>query len=238
MAQSGQDMPAGQAGGASAGAWQQNPAENKREIDKREIIAIARAVAARRSYVVEYADIYDALRDVVEDDDEFDELEDKLYDDIVEGRIKNVYRFWGKCDSSECDIIIVTPDELSERRLKIIEELVELYRFRPYDCDEDERKELTRTLHNLIKMWFSDCRHVSSPAEAVYELAKSHSLEIEEEDYRDEWYAGSVYYKIENVDVRVVESVGYCSECKDFDVPSYDGIIDKCKSWHFEDDAD
>lgn len=64
------------------------------QIDKRAIVAIARAVAEKRSFVVWYGDIYDALRDIIEDD-EFHEVENKLYEDVVNGRIKNVYRFWG-----------------------------------------------------------------------------------------------------------------------------------------------
>ena len=232
MPEQGINVPAVEAGGASAGAWQQNPAE----IDKREIMAIARAVVEKRSYVVKYIDIYNALRDIVEDDDEFHELENKLYDDIVEGRIENVYRFGGKCDDSDCDVVIVTPGELSEKQLKIIEELIELYTFRLYDGDEDERSELTRTLHNLIKMWFSDCRYASSPAEAVYELAKKYTLEIEEEDDRDQWYVGKIYYSIEGIDVRIVKSTGYCTNCVDFYVDAYEGIVGKCTSWRFEDE--
>jgi hypothetical protein len=115
-------------------------------------MAVINAVTKRRSFVVWYGDIYDELRKMIENDDEFHEVENKLYEDIVEGRIKGVYRFWGTCDSSECDIIVVTPfDELDESQLKVLRELTELYRFRGYEGDEDEREELTLTLHNLIK---------------------------------------------------------------------------------------
>ena len=234
MPNQGINMAANGAAGASAGAWQQNPAE----IDKREIMAIARAVVEKRSYVVKYIDIYNALRDIVEDNDEFHELECKLYEDIVESRIENVYRFWGKCDDSDCDIVIVTPGELSEKQLKIVEELIELYTFRLYDGDEDERSELTQTLHNLIKMWFSDCRYASSPAEAVYELAKKYMLEVEEEDNRDQWYVGDIYYNVEGVDTRIVKSTGYCTNCVDFYVDAYENIVAKCTKWHFEGDVD
>jgi len=206
------------------------------QIDKRAIVAIARAVEKKRSFVVWYGDIYDALRNLIIEDDEFHEIENKLYEDVVNGRIKNVYRFWGTCDSSECDIVIVTPGELSEKQLKIVEELIELYTFRLYDGDEDERSELTRTLHNLIKMWFSDCRYASSPAEAVYVLAEKYMLDIEEEDDRDQWYVGKIYYSIEGIDVRIVKSTGYCTNCVDFYVDAYEGIVGKCTSWRFEDE--
>jgi len=226
------------AANGAAGAWGSLATESPKEIDKREIMAIARAVVEKRSYVVKYIDIYNALRDIVEDDDEFHELENKLYDDIVEGRIENVYRFGGKCDDSDCDVVIVTPGELSEKQLKIIEELIELYRFELYNGDEDERSELTQTLHNLIKMWFSDCRYASSPAEAVYELAKKYMLEVEEEDNRDQWYVGDIYYNVEGVDTRIVKSTGYCTNCVDFYVDAYENIVAKCTKWHFEGDVD
>ena len=202
------------------------------DIDKREIIAIINAVAKRRSFVVWYGDIYDELRNIVEDDDEFHEIENKLYEDIVDGKIKNVYRFWGTCDSSECDIVVVSPVELDERQLKILEELVRLYSFKRYDGDEDERGELTLTIHNLIKMWSSSCLKTSSPAEAVYNLAKAYGLEIEEEEHLDRWYAGNIYYTVERLDKRIVKSLWYCNDCVNFDTGN--NFIEKCKTWYFE----
>jgi hypothetical protein len=199
-------------------------------------MAVINAITKRRSFVVWYGDIYDELRKIIEDDDEFHEVENRLYEDIVEGRIKNVYRFWGTCDDSECDIVIVSPIELDETRLKIIEELTELYSFKGYDGDRDEREELTQTLHNLIKKWASGCLHMSGPAEAIYELAKNYGLEIEEEEDLDQWYAGKIYYRIEGLDTCVVKGISYCNDCVDY----YTGnnFIEKCKSWRFEDDED
>jgi len=211
------------------GAWQQ--------IDKRGIMAIINAVARRKSFVVWYGDIYDELRKLIEDDDEFHEVENRLYEDIVGHRIKNVYRFWGTCSGSECDIVVVSPVELGESRLKILEELSQLYSFKGYDGDdEEEREELTLMLHNLVKMWASGCTHMSSPAEAIYELAMNYGLEIEVEERLDRWYAGSIYYAVEGLDKRIVKSLWYCNDCIDFDTNN--NFIEKCKSWHFEDDED
>jgi len=208
--------------------------ERPAAVDKREVLAIINAVAKKRSFVVWYGDIYDALRDMIEDDDEFHELENKMYEDIVDGRIKGVYRFWGTCDSFDCDIVVVSPFELDESQLKMLKELSKLYSFNGYDGDEDEREELTQTLHNLVKMWASGCLKMSSPAEAIYELAKSYGLEIEEEEDLDRWYAGSIYYKIEGLGIRVVKDIGYCNDCVDFS--SNNNFIEKCKSWRFEDE--
>ena len=215
---------------------QQVQNETQTQIDKRAVIAIARAVAEKRSFVVWYGDIYDQLRGLIEDYDEFHEVENKLYEDVVEGKIKNVYRFWGTCGDSECDIVIVSPRELSEGKLKIIKELTQLYRFKDYDGDEDEREELTQTLHNLVKMWASGCMHISGPAEAIYELAKNYGLEIEEEERLDRWYVGQVLYRIEGLDVRIMEDIGYCNDCIDFDTNN--NFIEKCRSWHFEDETE
>jgi hypothetical protein len=205
------------------------------QIDRRAVIAIARAVEQNRSFVVWYGDIYRQLRDMI-GDDEFHEIENKLYEDIVEGRIKNVYRFWGPCSDSDCDIVIVSPVELNESQLKIIEELTELYRFKGYDGDEDEREELTQTLHNLIKMWASGCVNMSSPAESVYILAKNYGLEIDEEIQLDHWYAGKIYYDIESLNVRVVKELFYCNDC--INVSTNNNFIEKCAAWRFGDETE
>jgi hypothetical protein len=203
-------------------------------VDKRAVEAIIRAVEKKRSYVLWYGDIYDELRSLIDDDDEFHEIENRLYEDIVDGKIKNVYRFWGMCDSSECDIIVASPVTLDERQLKMLKELAELYSFKGYDGDRDEREELTQTIHNLIKMWSSSCLKMSSPAETVYMLAENYGLEIEEEEQLDRWYAGKVLYRIEGLGVRVVKSIGYCNDCVTFSTGN--SFIEKCRSWHFEDE--
>ncbi len=197
-------------------------------------MAIIRAVTKKRSFVVRYGDIYDELRDMINDDDEFHEVENTLYENIVD--IKGVYRFWGTCDSSECDIVIVSPVELDDEQLNILEELSRLYSFKAYDGDEDEREELTMTLHNLIKKWASGCLHMSSPAEAVVLLAKNYGLEIEQEENLNDWYVGQMFYRIEGLNVRVVKDIAYCNDC--IDVSTNDNFIEKCESWHFEDEID
>jgi len=214
----------------------QTQLQQTEQIDRRAVVAIARAVAKRRSFVVWYGDIYDELRSLIDDDDEFHEIENKLYEDIVDGKIKNVYRFWGPCDDSECDIIAVSPIELDENQLKMLKELAELYSFKGYDGDRDEREELTLVIHNLIKMWASGCLKLSGPAEAVYELAKNYGLEIKEEERLDRWYAGNIYYAVEGLDRRAIKSLWYCNDCVNFSTNN--NFIEKCKSWRFEDDEE
>ncbi len=206
----------------------------KDQVDKRAIAAIIRAIYDTRSFVVWYGNIYEPLRYMINDDDEFHEIENKLYEDIVEGRIKNVYRFQGPCGDSECDIVVISPIELDENQLKMLSKLTELYRFKGYDGDESEREELTQTLHNLVKMWASGCLRMSSPAEAVYMLARRYGLEIEEEEHLDRWYAGKVLYHIEGLDTRVVKWIDYCNDCIHFSTGN--NFIEKCVGWRFEDE--
>jgi len=217
---------------------QTQTSQQTEQIDRRAIIAIIRAITKRRSFVVWYGDIYDELRSLIDDDDEFHKIENKLYEDIAEGRVENVYRFSGPCGDSDCDIIIVSPRELSGDSLKIVSELVHLYRFKGYDGDKDEREELTQTLHNLVKMWNSGCVNMSDPAEAVFTLAKRYDVEIEihEDSHLDRWYAGEIYYTIEGLDKRIVKSLFYCNDCVDFSTSN--NFIEKCISWRFEDDED
>ena len=209
--------------------------ENQNQIDKRAIAAIIRAVYDTRSFVVWYGNIYESLRYMINDDDEFHKIENKLYENIAEMRIRNVYRFQGPCGDSDCDIIIVSPIELDKEKLKIVEELAQLYSFKGYDGNESEREELTVTLHNLVKMWASGCMHMSSPAEAVYVLAKNYGFEIREDVRLNHYYAGNIYYEIESLNIKLVKWVDYCNDCIHFS--SGNNFIEKCVGWRFEDES-
>jgi hypothetical protein len=161
------------------------------QIDKRIATAVIRAVAERNSFVVRYRYIYDQLDRLVEDDDEFYRLEDKMYEAISEGLLRSVYKFQGPCEDSDCEIVVVSPEPLSEEALKVIEYVASLYQFSPYD-GSDERREVDKIIHNFVKMQVSGCLEVASPAKAVYALAKAHGLTVQEEAQLDEWYTGKV----------------------------------------------
>jgi hypothetical protein len=200
------------------------------QIDKRIATAVIRAVAEKNSFVVRYRDIYDQLDGLVEDDDEFYGLEDRMYEAISEGLLYGVYKFPGPCEDSDCDVVVVSPEPLSEEALKVIEYITSLYQFSPYD-GSDERKEVDRTIHNFVKMQVSGCLEVASPAKAVYALASAYDLEVREEAQLDEWYTGKIVYKIEGLDKPVVKEVYYCNRCISF--PDSESFIEKCRSWRF-----
>jgi len=200
------------------------------QIDKRIVTAVLRAVAERNSFVVKYGDVYDQLDRLVEDDDEFYRLEDEAYEAISEGLLRGVYKFPGPCEDSDCDVVVVSPELLSEEMLKVIEHIAALYRFRPYD-GSGEREEVERVIHNFVKMQTSGCLETASPAKAVYALAKAHGLAVQEETQLDEWYTGKIVYKIEGLDKLVVKEVYYCNRCLSF--PDSENFIEKCRSWRF-----
>jgi hypothetical protein len=208
-------------------------AQAVQEVDRREIIAIIRAVAKARKFAVWYSDIYDELSAMIESDDEFHRLENKLYEDIAEGRIRHVYRVGSACDDSDCDIIVVAPGELSARQLEMLRELAQLYQFARWDASED-RDELDAVMHNLVKMWFSGCTKAASPAETIYTLARAYSLKIEEDSRLSDFdYRGSIYYGVEGLGVRLEKRVDYCNHCVDFPDASQ-SFVEKCTVWRFE----
>ncbi len=205
-------------------------AQIQTQIDKRIVTAVLRVVAERNSFVVRYSDIYDQLRTFVAGE-EFYELENKMYEAISEGLLRGVYKFSGHCGDSDCDVVVVSPEPLSREVLSVIEHLAGLYQFKLYDGSA-ERSEVTKVLHNFVKMQVSSCLEAASPAKAVYELAKAYGLAVQEEAQLDEWYVGKITYKIEGIDRPVVKEVYYCNRCLSF--PDNEQFIEKCRSWYFK----
>ncbi len=62
---------------------------SQQAIEKWEVVAITHAVEKNRSFVLWYGDVANELRNLVGDG--LQEAEVKLYEDVMEGRIKNVY---------------------------------------------------------------------------------------------------------------------------------------------------
>jgi hypothetical protein len=203
---------------------------NQTQIDRRIITAIIRAVAERGSFVVQYRDIYEQLNRIIKNSGEFYKLEGATYEAVSEGLLRGVYKFPGPCGDSNCDVVVVSPEPLSQEALKTIEYLTGLYQFKLYDGNE-ERGEVTKVLHNFVKMQTSTCLEAASPAKAVYELAKTYGLAVQEETQLDAWRVGKIIYKIEELDKPVVKEVYYCNRCLSF--PDDEQFIEKCRSWRF-----
>jgi hypothetical protein len=211
----------------------QTQAQNQTQVDRREIVAIVKALARTRMFVVRYRDVYEELASMIDSDEEFYEIENRLYEDISEGRIRYAYKIYADTEDSDNDVIVVTPDGLSEQQLAVIREIARLYAFAKYD-GSDGRAELDVVIHNLVKMWFSSCTRATSPAESIIQLAKNYGLRVEEEDRVDNrTYTGSVYYSVEGLGVRIVRDVGYCNYCMDFPNMAW-SFVEKCTEWRFE----
>ena len=203
---------------------------NQTQIDRRIITAIIRAVAERGSFVVQYRDIYEQLNRIIKNSSEFYKLEGATYETVSEGLLRGVYKLPGPCEGGDCDVIVVSPEPLSREVLDVVEHLAGLYQFKLYDGDS-ERSEVTKVLHNFVKMQVSNCLETASPAKAVYSLAKTYGLAVQEEAQLDEWYVGKIIYKIEGLNVPVVKEIYYCNSCINFHIN--DQFIEKCRSWCF-----
>jgi hypothetical protein len=81
--------------------------------EKWEVVAVARAVERSGSFVLWYGDVANELRNLVGDG--LQEADAKLYEDVMKGRIKNVYGFLGPGSSRACDVVAVAPEPLSKR---------------------------------------------------------------------------------------------------------------------------
>jgi len=176
--------------------------------------------------VIRYSDIQ--LDKLVEDDDEFYKLENAMYEAISEGLLRGIYRFSGSCRGN--DLIVVSPEPLSREVLNVVDHLAGLYQFRLYD-GSGEMEEVTKVLHNFIKMQASGCLEAASPAKAVYSLAKTYGLAIQKDAQLDDWHGGKIIYKIEGLDKSVVKEVYYCNRCMSFH--DDEEFIEKCRSWRF-----
>jgi hypothetical protein len=149
--------------------------------------ALVNVVRKTRSYVLRYEYVYDEIYDLIEDEDEAWTVENAVYgilggyavkiDDVI------VYKIYVDEDTSENDIIVVLPDvELSERQLKMLEEIAELFATKTYyDFSSDEqrfydatpiaayeRNEVYIVLHNLVCMWIG-CDELMEEEQEEYE---------------------------------------------------------------------
>jgi hypothetical protein len=203
----------------------QDEVQTSRAVDRREVLAIIRAIERSRSFVLWYEDVVRELRNIAGD-----ELSDRLYEDIMERRISNVYGFPGPCSTAACDVVVVAPETLSEKQLNMIAELAKLYRFKGYDGDS-EYVEVARTIHNFVKMATSGCYCMSDPAEAAYVLAASYGLVSKEEARLNRWGVGKVVYEVEGLNARIVKELFYCNGC--IDSLMGNNYMDLCVAWRF-----
>jgi hypothetical protein len=199
------------------------------QIDKRIATAILRAVVERGSFAVRYSDVCGQLRALAAGEELYG-LENKMHEAVSEGLLRGVCKFPGPCGGSGCDVVVVSPEQLSREALGVIEHIVSLYQFRPYD-GTGKRAEVDAVVHNFVKMQTSGCLEVASPAKAVYELAKAYGLAVREEAQLDAYGVGKVVYKIEGLGKPVAKELFYCRRCLSF--PDDEDFTERCRTWRF-----
>jgi len=155
---------------AEVKAWQ------PKDVDRRILEAIIRAVYNYDSLILRYDWIEDELKAAVKDDSEYRWLEEEMYELISDGRIKNVRIIFRHVDSIGDSVVAVAPCTLAEEQWQELEDLADLYDYAGYEDPSayrhdfvvrPDRPSLDFVLHNLIKAWCI-MRYGDSNALAVY----------------------------------------------------------------------
>jgi len=216
------------------------------QVDKRAILAVILALKEKGSFVLKYGDIEDALWDVVEDADEHHKLRDAFYDLLYDQWITNkrnlrliYYIYEDENDSSE-DRVVVSPAELSNEQLRVIEEVVGLLNYLPYEDDEEAWDVVNMVINSFIRKWSSENYVSDSFAYTAYVLAKTYGLSVKVIDSdspygrTSEELASYVLYSIEDTALIRWRGSAYCR------VPDYSPPT--CGTWEFaeenEDDVE
>jgi hypothetical protein len=140
--------------------------------------ALLNAVRNIRSCVLYYEYVYDEIHSLIDDKDVAWSVENAFYLALVNDGVKIdnivVYLVYVDEDESTNDVVVVlVDDELTERQIKTLEEIAELFARKRYDkFDEEEgrfydatpvgaheRTEVYVTMHNLVCMW-TNCRDI------------------------------------------------------------------------------
>jgi len=210
-------------------------------MDKRAILAVIKAVARKNSFVIRYGDIEDEMSEMIEDENEYDKVRYGFYDLLYEQKkLKYIYYIYEDEQESYFDRIVVSPVELDDKQVDTLREIASLlvYGF-SLDMDkdrseiEDEVDEvIIKVINGLIRKWSMGCTGDSTPALAVYEIAKAYGLDVQvvEEHPASVGSGGSVTYSIEGV-VKVTRWYWYCNDCI---VRAGNNFIEKCSTWEFE----
>jgi hypothetical protein len=161
-------------------------------IDKRLVKAIVAEVAYRKRYTIPFTAVLNRLKKMAETDGEAYELGVELYRLLNEGAIKYAYLIGSKQSR-----VVVSPAELTSEQLSVLREVGKLYTTWCEGCSETaSKKTVDAVIDGLVSVFTRRENLVSTPALAVYVLARNHGLKIEpmppSEDHT--WY-GSRYLK-------------------------------------------
>jgi hypothetical protein len=206
------------------------------QVDKRIILAIIRVLEENESFVFKYGDIEDALQEVIEDEDEYHKVEDAFYNLLLEvKKLKHIYYIYEDERESYFDRVVVTPIELSNEQLRMIEEVVGILNYLPYEDDEEAWDVVNMVINSLVRRWSREKYVRASFAYTAYVLAKEYGLSVKifysnsPAGVTSSLYATHVEYNIED-SIRIA-----------WDGPSYCTIEEPepkpyCGDWSFVDE--
>jgi hypothetical protein len=132
--------------------------------------AVLNAVKSVKSCVLFYRDIYNALSEVIKDEETFSEVEGALWLGLHGLKLGDVvlYKIYVDPDDSSNEVVVVGLGwELSEKQLEVLEEVASLFGTEFYDRYDQggeqfydamplfhsHRTEVYTVLHNLVKLW-------------------------------------------------------------------------------------
>jgi hypothetical protein len=157
-------------------------------VDKRAVLAIIKALAKVRRFVVPSSVIENELGAIFEHEmgKDFDAVMEiinasidamiALTNAIEAGAIKHAYLVENR--------VIFSLRKLSSKQLRILKEIARLYSAPGYDgCNGwvDTPKQITEVdniIHNMVKFWNDPCNGVVRPAEVAYRLAVDYGLNV------------------------------------------------------------
>jgi hypothetical protein len=162
-------------------------------VDRRFVKAIVAEVADKKRYVVPFTAVLNGLKEMTANDGEAYELGVELYKALNEGAIRYAYLIGSKQSR-----VVVSPAELTSEQLSVLREVGRLYTTQCVGCSETaSKKTVDAVIDGLVSVFTRRENLVSTPALAVYVLARNHGLRIEPTSFDEDhiWY-GSRYLKV------------------------------------------
>jgi hypothetical protein len=139
------------------------------------IKAIVAEVANRVRFTVPFTAVLKRLKGMAETDGEAYELGVELYRLLNEGAIRYAYLIGSKQSR-----VVVSPAELTSEQLSVLREVGRLYTTQCVGCSETaSKKTVDAVIDGLVSVFTRRENLVSTPALAVYLLAKNYGLRIE-----------------------------------------------------------
>jgi hypothetical protein len=182
-----------------------NETPQAKQVDKRVVLAIIKALARTRKVVVPLEVVEEELAKIIEDYDERERVMLELMEAIDTGVVRDMYLVRGR--------LVISPRELSEEGVQTLQEVAKLYEFKAYD-GYDRETEVDNVIHNLIRMWGDPCFGTTNAARAAYILALEYGLGTKEvmNMWGKDGYGTAVYSIKDSILVSETLTPCFCGE--------------------------